>query len=389
MYTMFDSFVRCARALYGHEKPIALHEPRFGDVEKDYLNRVIDSTFVSSVGAYVGDFERLMGDFTQSKHAIATVNGTSALHVALLLAGVKPGDAVITQSLSFVATCNAVAYCGANPWFIDVDEQTMGLSAKKLLEFLKSQTEIKEDGCHHIQTGQRLAACLPMHTLGHPVEIEAIAEICQHYRIPLVEDAAEALGSFYKGRHLGTFGRLGVLSFNGNKVITTGGGGMILTDDDHLAQKAKHLTTTAKLPHAFKFEHDELGFNYRMPNLNAALGCAQMLALPGFLESKRRVAETYSAWSDANQVSFFKEPEAAHSNYWLNALILKSEAERDSFLQFTNEAQVMTRPLWTPMHRLPMYAACRREDLEVTEKLASRVVNIPSSALQSSPGSLR
>ncbi len=379
---MFDEFIQFVRALYDEPSaPIPLHAPVMGNPEKEAVAAAIDSTFVSSVGAFVTEFERAIAEFTGAKYAVATVNGTAALHIALLVAGVRPGDLVITQSLSFIATCNAIHYCGADLLFIDVDEHTLGLSPVALQSWLEHHAERRAEGTYERATGRRIRACVPMHTLGHPADINAIKVICDEWSLTLVEDAAESLGSTVGNTHTGTFGRLGVFSFNGNKVITTGGGGMIVTNDEALAARAKHLTTTAKKPHPWAFEHDEVGYNYRLPNLNAAFGVAQMSRLPGLLASKREVASRYAQWCEAHGWTFLPEPQGARSNYWLNALRLPDRQTRDAFLAATNEAGVMTRPLWTPMHRLPMYASGVREPLPVTDALADTLVNIPSSAL--------
>ena len=378
---MFEAFVRFVRALYDEpEAPIPLHAPVMGAREKARVAEAIDSTFVSSVGAFVTEFEQQVAAFTGARFAVATVNGTAALHTALVVAGVIPGDLVMTQSLSFIATANAIHYGGAAPVFVDVDEESLGLSPAALGAWLTEHAERRDDGAFERKSGRRISACVPMHTLGHPAKIGAIAAICQDWGIALVEDAAESLGSVVGDRHTGTFGRLGVFSFNGNKIITTGGGGMIVTDDEELARRAKHLTTTAKKPHPWAFEHDEFGFNYRLPNLNAAFGVAQMTRLPELLASKRAVADAYAAWCAAQGCGFVREPAGSRSNYWLNALRLADLAERDAFLAATNAAGVMTRPLWTPMHRLPLYDHCLRGALPVTEALADTVVNVPSSA---------
>jgi aminotransferase in exopolysaccharide biosynthesis len=383
---MSEGFVRFVRELYGEpDAPIPLHAPVMGDLEKMRVNEAIDSTFVSSVGIFVTQFEHEVARFVGAKYAIATVNGTAALHAALMVADVLPGDLVITQSLSFIATCNAIHYCGAEPVFVDVEEATLGLDPVALRAWLEQHAERRADGCTYDRaSGRRIRACVPMHTLGHPARIQAIVAVCDEFGLVVIEDAAESLGSFVGERHTGTFGRLGVFSFNGNKVITTGGGGMIVTDDEALAVRVKHLTTTAKKPHLWAFEHDEVGFNYRLPNLNAAFGVAQMARLPGLLTSKRVVADAYRQWCGAAGWNFVVEPQGvnhgARSNYWLNALRLADEGARDAFLAATNHAGVMTRPLWTPMHRLPMYAQCPRGALPITERLASTVVNIPSSA---------
>lgn len=375
---MFNAFVDYARSLYG-DGPVALHEPRFIGNEKNYLNDTIDSGFVSSVGEYVNEFERRIADYVGARFAVATVNGTAALHAALHLAGVREGDVVITQSLSFVASCNAIRYCGAQPVFVDVDAQTLGLSAQALEVFLHEYTQMREGVCVMRQGGETVRACVPMHTFGHPVQIDQIKKLCEAHGVFLVEDAAESLGSFVGKAHTGTFGRLGILSFNGNKIITTGGGGMIVTDDEVLARRAKHLTTTAKQPHAWRYYHDESGFNYRLPNLNAALGCAQMEQLPGFIQAKRALAQAYQDWGRTQGLAFVCEPPGTRANYWLNAIRLADVQQRDAFLAFTNERAVMTRPVWEPMHTLPMFRACARADLSVTEHLAQTLVNVPSS----------
>ncbi|CAD6875079.1 LegC family aminotransferase [Methylomonas fluvii] len=378
---MFDGFIRLVREIYQTEQFIPLHEPRFAGNEKQYLLDVIDSTFVSSVGPYVSQFETKIAEYTGAKHAIATVNGTAALHIALLLAGVQPGEEVITQAVTFVATCNAIHYCGAEPVFVDVDASTLGLSPAALAGFLEQFCEHRDDGVYNKTSGKRIAACLPMHTFGHPCDLAGLIRVCDGYGIPLVEDAAEALGSRLNGRHCGTFGKLGVLSFNGNKIITTGGGGMILTDDADLARRAKHLTTTAKLPHAWKFEHDQVGYNYRMPNLNAALGLAQLEQLPDFVERKRALARRYLDWAQASGAHFVEEPAGTHANYWLNALLLDDLTQRDTFLEFSNTRGVMTRPLWELMSDLPMYKHCQRDGLRQSRQLAERLVNVPSSVV--------
>jgi aminotransferase in exopolysaccharide biosynthesis len=389
-----DDFIRFVRDIYQTDGLIPLHEPRFQGREKEYLLDVIDSTFVSSVGQYVDRFEADCAQYTGAKYAVATVNGTAALHVALLLVGVKRDEEVITQALTFVATCNAIHYCGAEPVFVDVDRTTLGLSAQSLEDYLDEFAEDRNGETWNKQTGKRIAACLPMHTFGHPVDMDRIVQVCEKYHIPVVEDAAEALGSTLNKQHCGTFGRLGVLSFNGNKIMTTGGGGMILTDDETLAKQAKHLTTTAKQPHSWQFIHDQVGFNYRMPNLNAALGVAQLECMPLFLTKKRELAARYIEWlkipkpsaspfvkGGLRGIQCFIEPEAACSNYWLNAVVLENLSERDAFLKATNEQGVMTRPIWEPMHRLPMYRHCRKGVLVNTEWAAERIVNIPSSVI--------
>jgi aminotransferase in exopolysaccharide biosynthesis len=378
---MSDDFISLVRDIYQTDDFIPLHEPRFQGNEKDYLLDAIDSTFVSSVGQYVERFEAECASFTGAKYAVATVNGTAALHVALLLAGVKKNEEVITQALTFVATSNAIHYCGAEPIFIDVDRATLGLSANALENYLHEFAEHRNGETFNKQSGKRIAACLPMHTFGHPVDMDNILRVCDKYNIPVVEDAAEAFGSRLNNQQCGTFGRLGVLSFNGNKIITTGGGGMILTDDETLAKQAKHLTTTAKQAHPWQFIHDQIGFNYRMPNLNAALGVAQLESMPLFLAKKLGLAARYIDWATLHQFQCVIEPKGACSNYWLNALVLNNRSERDAFLTATNGQGVMTRPIWEPMHRLPMYQHCQNDGLSNTEWAADRIVNIPSSVI--------
>jgi len=377
---MFEKAIDFIRALYGDREFIPLHEPVLGEKEKAYLADCIDSTFVSSVGAYVERFEREIARYTGATHAVATCNGTAALHAALTAVGVDAECEVITQPLTFVATCNAIRYCGAEPAFVDIDPRTLGMCPASLERFFKEHTREEATGPVNTATGRRVAAVVPMHTFGHPCEIDTIAEICGRYGVPLVEDAAESLGSFYQNRHTGTFGKAGVFSFNGNKILTTGGGGMIVTDDDALAARLRHLSTTAKLPHPWRYEHDEVGFNYRMPNLNAALGCAQIERLEELRNKKRKLAEIYKDFFGKIGIEFYSSPFGDASNHWLNALVLKGSEERDRFLRLTNDHGVMTRPAWEPMHRLSMYAACFRTPLPATDEMAARLVNIPSSA---------
>lgn len=378
---MFKSLIRFVRDQYGTDKFIPLHAPMFRGRERELITDTIDSTFVSSIGTYVDRFENDMATFTSSPCAVAVVNGTAALHIALKLADVAPGDLVVTQSLTFVATCNAIAYCNAEPIFIDVDRHTLGLSPVALESWLSECALIDDNGDCRTRVGQqRIRACLPMHTFGHPVEIDALVAVCKKWNLFLIEDAAESLGSYYKGNHTGNFGRIGVLSFNGNKIITTGGGGMILTDKV-LGSRAKHLTTTAKIPHPFEFVHDELGYNYRMPNLNAALGCAQLEQLPDFLISKRILAELYINFFKNSDLQPIFEPFNCQSNYWLNGVICQDRVQRNALLKATNEAGVMTRPIWTLMTRLPTFANALRGPLDNAEWLEARVVNLPSSVL--------
>lgn len=376
---MFDRLIRFAREQYRSNDFIPLHAPVFAGHERAYVADTIASTFVSSVGAYVDRFEREMAAYTGSPRAVATVNGTAALHVALRLAGVQPGELVVTQPLTFVATCNAIAYCNAEPVFIDVDRHTLGLSPSAMEIWLTESAQVGDDGlCRAKSDGKVIRACVPMHTFGHPADLDGLVEICARWNICLVEDAAESLGSFYKGRHTGTFGALGTLSFNGNKIITTGGGGMILANET-LGTRAKHLTTTAKQPHPYEYVHDELGYNYRLPNLNAALGCAQLEQLEAFIANKRELAARYAEHFKGSALRFVTEPADCRSNYWLNAVICDSKEQRDAFLKATNDSGVMTRPIWALMNHLTMYANCRRGELDNAEWLEARVVNLPSS----------
>ena len=377
---MFEKIVSFIKSLYPGENPVPLHAPRFSGNEKKYLIDCIDTTYVSYVGAYVSRFEDEIRHLTGAKYAVAVSSGTAALHVALLLAEVAPGDEVITQPLTFVATANAISYCSAQPVFIDVERSTLGLDPDKLNDFLINNGILKTDGrCYNKTTGRKIAACVPMHTLGHPVRIDQIIEVCQRYQIPVVEDAAEALGSFYDGQHAGTFGDIGILSFNGNKPVTTGGGGMIITNDEALAAKAKHLTTTAKQPHPWEFIHDDVGYNYRLPNINAAVGCAQMECFAEVLENKRTTAQMYSQFFRDIGMPFIIEPAHARSNYWLNAIVLKDKQEREQFIAYAMEKCIQTRPVWKLMTNLPMYRHCQRTPLETAQWLEDRLINIPSS----------
>ena len=377
---MYDKIVQFIREIYKTDDLIPLHEPRFIGKEREYLNECIDSTYVSSVGKYVDEFEEMICKYTGARHATATVNGTSALHIALMISGVSSNDEVITQPLTFVATCNAISYCGARPVFIDVDRDTLGLSPRELEIFLKENATIKDDGyCYNEITSNIIRACVPMHTFGHPVRIDEVRRICSEYNIVLVEDAAESLGSRYRDRHTGTFGKMGIYSFNGNKTVTCGGGGMIVTDDEELAKKAKHITTTAKVPHQWEYAHDSIGYNYRLPNINAALACAQMENMDRFLNDKRELASLYMQFFEGMGIRFLHEPENCFSNYWLNGIVLKDQKERDSFLEYTNSRGVMTRPVWRLMNKLPMFRDCQSGSLENAEWLEDRIVNIPSS----------
>ena len=371
------------RSQFNSNEFIPLHAPFFGGNEKEYLSATIDSTFVSSVGAYVNKFEDMICRFTGAKYAIATVNGTSALHVALLGAGVKNNHEVITQSLTFVATCNAIRYCGAEPVFVDIEKSSLGMSPESLSEFLELYAEIRDDGlCWNKQTNRVIKACVPMHNFGHPVRITELKNLCDKFNITIVEDAAESLGSKFKGDHTGRFGLLGAISFNGNKIITSGGGGMVITDDENIAKHVKHITTTAKKAHPWLFIHDEVGFNYRMPNLNAALGCAQMEVLPTYMEKKRELAERYNEWFANMDYDFIVEPSETESNYWINGFLTKNREQRDTLLKYTNQNNVMTRPTWTPMHYLEMYKNNLKVDLSITESIEKRLVNIPSSVIK-------
>lgn len=364
------------------ERFIPLHDPRFIGNEMKYLQECIETNFVSSVGEFVTRFEKMCAEYTGAKYAVATMNGTAALHIALVLTGVMRDDEVITQPLTFIATANAISYTGAQPVFVDVDKDTMGLSPSAIEEFLHQNAVIKDDGfCYNRESGKRISACIPMHTFGHPVKLDELSNICQKYNIALIEDAAESLGSYYKSQHTGTFGKIGILSFNGNKVITTGGGGMILTGDESLAKRAKHITTQAKVPHRWEFVHDEIGYNYRLTNINAALGCAQMESLPKLLELKRELAEKYKSFFAHSDLHLFVEPENCKSNYWLNAIIAKNKEERDQILTFTNDCGVMTRPIWRLMNELDIFRNCRCANLNNAKWLEERVVNIPSSAI--------
>lgn len=351
----------------------------FQKKEKKYLNECIDSTFVSSVGKFVDKFEKKIAKYTGVKYAVATTNGTSALHISLILAGLEQGDEVITQPLNFVASCNAISYCKASPVFIDVDIDTMGLSPKALKSFLKNNTKIKDKKCINKKTNKVIRACVPMHSYGHPCRIDEIKKILKKHYIFLIEDAAESLGSFYKNKHTGTFGKLGVISFNGNKIITAGAGGCILTNDKILANKAKHITTTAKLPHKWDFYHNMIGYNYRMPNINAALLVAQLEKLNYFLKNKRELAKKYQIFFKNADIDFFKEPKNCKSNYWLNVIILKNKSIRDQFLKKLNSNGIMTRPAWILMNKLPMFKNSQSDNLKNAKWLCDRIVNIPSS----------
>jgi perosamine synthetase len=378
---MFEKEIDFIQDIYQTKDFIPLHEPRFIGNEKKYLNECIDSTFVSSVGEFVDRFEEDISKFTNAKYTVATMNGTSALHISLLISGVESGHEVITQPLTFVATCNAISYCMAKPIFVDVDKDTMGMSPLALESFLKENAIVKNQQCVNKFTGNIIKACIPMHTFGHPCRIDEIKDICDKYYISLIEDAAESIGSFYKDKHTGTYGQIGLISFNGNKIITGGGGGCIITDDEILAKKAKHLTTTAKVSHKWEYTHNMIGYNYRMPNLNAALLTSQLENLGTFLSSKRSVAMAYKEFFKDKPYGFVEEPTNGHSNYWLNAIILQDKEERDLFLYETNSKGVNTRPIWTLMNKLPMFKDAQCGNLTNAEWLEERVVNIPSSVI--------
>lgn len=376
----FSSILNIIKAQYPDQDFIPLHVPKFNGAEKEYLTDCIDSTFVSSVGAYVNGFEDALAQYTGVKKAILCVNGTNAIHLCLKLANVEFGDEVITQPLTFIATTNAITYAGAVPVFLDVDKDTMGLSPEALSAFLGEYAEVKNGVCWNKSSGKKIKACMPMHTFGHACRIEEIVSICKEYHIEVVEDAAEAMGSWYKGKHLGTFGKLSAISFNGNKIMTTGGGGVILTNDEDVAARAKHLSTQAKIPHQWEYAHDEIGYNYRMPNINAALGLAQLEQLPEFLKSKKNLAKKYkSAFDKIDGLTFFTKRDDEDCNHWLNAIIFNSIEERDAFLEVSNNNGVMTRPIWKLMTKMPMFNHCYSDDLTNAQWLEDRVVNIPSS----------
>jgi dTDP-4-amino-4,6-dideoxygalactose transaminase len=421
-YLTLTSFIRST--FHEHEAFIPLHDPRFIGNEKKYMQECIDSNFVSSVGEFVGRFERMCAEYTGAKYAVAAMNGTAALHIALQLAGVQRDDEVLTQALTFIATANAISYTGAHPVFLDVDRKTLGLSPAAVETWLEQNAEMRESShpassiqhpassiqhpvssiqhpvfsiqhpASSIQhpassighpfnkhTNRRITACVPMHTFGHPVKLDELIGVLNKWNIPLVEDAAESIGSSFNNKQTGTFGLLGILSFNGNKLITTGGGGMILTDDEELAKMAKHLTTQAKIPHAWEFVHDHIGYNYRLTNVNAALGCAQMEQLDYLLGLKRQLASQYREFFANTEFEFFTEPENCRSNYWLNVVLTKDRTQRDEMLEYTNKNGVMTRPVWELMNRLPMFSHCQTDGLANSVWLADRIVNIPSSAI--------
>jgi perosamine synthetase len=380
MQTLFKDIADFIKMQFPDEKLIPLHRPLFVGNERKYVIDAIDSTFVSSVGAYVDRFEHMLCETTGAAFAIAIVNGTNALHMALLLANVEKDDEVISQSLTFIATCNAISYIGAHPLFVDIDRDTLGLSPEALNKYLNNNAKKKEDGfTYNAISGKRIKACVPMHTFGFPCRIDEIAQICDEWNITLVEDAAESLGSYYKGKHTGTFGKIGTFSFNGNKTITSGGGGALVTNDKDLAKRAKHLTTQAKVPHAWAFVHDEIGYNYRMPNLNAALACAQLEQLNLFVNNKRELTLLYKSFFAQLSIQFIEELPDAKANCWLNAILWQDKEQRELFLKFANDNNVMCRPVWELMHKLPMFANAERANLDNSEWVADRLVNIPSS----------
>ena len=376
-YNQITDFIH---QLFGTEETVPLHAPLFIGNEKKYLEECIDTTFVSSVGKFVDRFEADMAAYTGARKAVVCVSGTNALHMAMMLAGVERDDEVLTQALTFIATCNAISYIGAHPVFIDVDMETLGLSPKAVKDWLVKNAEVKNGVCYNKHTGRRVKACVPMHTFGHPVKIDELVAVCEEWHLELVEDAAESIGSLYKGRHTGTFGKVGAISFNGNKTITTGGGGMLLFQDEELGTLAKHLTTQAKVPHRWAFVHDHIGYNYRMPNINAALGCAQLENIDRYVADKRETAAIYADFfKNIPDITFFTEPEDCRSNYWLNVVMLKDKSAQQEFLEYTNDHGVMTRPVWELMNRLEMFRHCETDGLKNTEWLADRIVNIPSS----------
>ena len=382
-----DALVAKVREIYCSDQFIPLHAPRLGETEKSYVIDAIDSTFVSSVGKNVVEFEEAIAKYTGARFAVAVSSGTAALHVALHAIGVRAGDEVITTPLTFVATCNAICYCGGSPIFVDVDRDTLGLSPESLAAFLEEYAEVRDDGlCWNRFSEKVIRACVPVHNLGHPAQVEKIITICERYNIPVIEDAAESLGSYSGGIHTGRLGSLGTLSFNGNKIITTGGGGAIITDSERLKDRIKHLTTTAKQPHPYLFIHDEIGFNYRLPNLNAALGLAQIEQLEHFVLQKRKLSSVYAEWlDDYAGVQFFSEPANARSNYWLNAILLPDRSTRDDILSKTNQLGVMTRPMWTPMPSLPMFENCLQFEIVNARAIENQLINLPSSVVSANP----
>ena len=379
MDNFINSFTNFVRSIY-QEDFVALHRPVFNDKEKQNLIDCIDSNFVSSAGAMIDEFEENIAEYVGSKYAVSTVNGTSALHISLLLSGVKPNTEVITQALTFVATGNAILYCNARPIFIDVDKTTLGMSSKSLKDFLINNTYIKNKKTYNKNSNSQISACVPMHTFGHSCEIDKIKDICDEFNITLVEDAAESLGTFYKGKHTGNFSKLAAISFNGNKILTTGGGGMIITNDEILAKKAKHITTTAKIPHPYEYVHDEIAYNYRMPNINAALGIAQLEKLEKFLYAKREITIKYEEFfSNFNEANFYIPIKDSQSNNWLNAIYFNNINDRNYFLNQTNAKNIMTRPIWKLLTSLDIFSNFEKDELVNSRWLEDRIVNIPSS----------
>ena len=379
---MVKDTIEFIKGIYSTSDFIPLHAPTFVGNEKKYLMDCIDSTFVSSVGEYVDRFEEMMCEITGAEHAIAIVNGTNALHLSLILAGVEEGDEVLTQSLTFVATANAIKYCNAIPNFVDVDEDTLGLSPSKLETYLNNIAELRDGICYNKISNNKISGCVPMHTFGLPMKIDELLEVCSKFNIPVIEDAAESLGSLYNDKHTGTFGTIGVFSFNGNKIVTSGGGGAIVTNNEALAKKAKHLSTQAKIQHRWEYRHDHIGYNYRMPNINAALLCAQLEKLPFYVKNKRELSDKYfEFFKKYPEVEFIREITDSKSNYWLNAIKLEDRSKRDDFLEYTNNNAVMTRPIWCLMSDLEMFKNCPKSDLSASEDLSNRIVNIPSSVI--------
>lgn len=376
-----QKYINFVKETFKTKEFIPLHAPVFIGNERKYVLDTLETTFVSSVGAYVDLSEKMMAEISQTKKAVAVSNGTSGIQIALQLAGVKRGDEVITQALTFVATANAISYTGAEPVFLDVDYNTMGLSPKAVENFLNEYGEIRENGTYNKKTGKKISACVPMHTFGFPVHLDELIKVCNQWNITIVEDAAESLGSYYKGKHTGSFGKVSVFSFNGNKIVTSGGGGMIVTHDEELGKLGKHLTTTAKVPHPYEYVHDYIGYNFRMPNLNAALICAQLENLNLFLDNKRKLAKEYEAFFKDQDIKFRTELEHTKANYWLMCVELENLEQRNQFLIETNAASVMTRPIWQLMYRLQMYQHCYRDEQKNAEFLEERIVNIPSSVI--------
>ncbi len=377
-----DELIKALRKVLPEGENYPLHEPLFIGNEYKYVQECIDTAWLSSVGKFVDRFEADLADYTGVKRAVAVVNGTAALHICLVVSDVQPDDEVLVPALTFIATANAVTYCHAVPHFVDSSIETLGIDPVALDDYLTDITEVKDGVCRNKKTGRRISAVVPMHTFGHPVDMDAMQTLCEKYHLALIEDAAESIGSFYKGKHTGNVGRVAAMSFNGNKTITTGGGGAVLTNDEELGRLAKHLTTQAKIPHRWAYAHDHIGYNYRMPNINAALGCAQLENLPQYVEKKRRLAEKYrDALCDVKGAQFFLEPAFAKSNYWLNAILLdeKYSKQRDEILGALNDAGIGSRPIWNLMYTMPMFADCPRMDCKVDENIGQRLINVPSS----------